>query len=173
MPVSNLSEALKEAYAGDVEKIIYHTLELRHPAFTQPIRVVRDHANLTARLEDSAPEDAGELVEFQRFAFDLQPPEINERGMPELQLTIDNVSRDIVLNVELAVVDPNPITAIYRTYLEGHLDAPQNDPPMAMTLRGVTADVFQVTARAGFEDLSRAAFPRRYYTLSEFPGLAR
>lgn len=172
MPVSNLSEALQEAYAGDVEHVIYHTLELRHPAFTQPIRVVRDYANLTARLESTAPENAGEMVEFQRFAFDLQPPEINERGMPELQITIDNVSREIVLNIELAIVEPDPITAIYRVYLDGNLEVPENDPPMALTLRSVSADPFKVSAKAGFEDLTRRAFPNRIYTLTEFPGLA-
>jgi len=54
VPDSTLSQALKEAYASaPSDLVIYHTLELRHPSFTSPIRVVRDYADLVATLEVS------------------------------------------------------------------------------------------------------------------------
>lgn len=71
MTDASLSEALKEAYASaDSEIIILHTLELRHPAFVDEnglptaIRVVRDNVNHICRLEESAPLNAGQDVEF-------------------------------------------------------------------------------------------------------------
>ena len=61
MPDPSISQAIKEAYAAaPSDVVILHTLELRHPAFKddegQPtaIRVVRDHVDLTARLEPTA-----------------------------------------------------------------------------------------------------------------------
>ena len=68
MPNATLSEAIKEAYASaPSNQIILHTLELRHPAFvdelgqTTAIRVMRDTANLDARLEASAAPNGGEM----------------------------------------------------------------------------------------------------------------
>ena len=58
MPDFSLEDALKEAYASaPASEVILHTLELRHPSFTQPIRVVRDHAEFTCFLEADAPEE--------------------------------------------------------------------------------------------------------------------
>ncbi len=79
MPDPSLSQAIKEAYAAAPSGVvILHTLELRHPSFvdddgnTTAIRVVRDHADLTARLEsgvlrESWPAtliDDGDIVTF-------------------------------------------------------------------------------------------------------------
>ena len=51
MPDPTLSAALKEAYAiAPTDEVIYHTLELWHPAFSAPIRVVRDYTNIDAMI---------------------------------------------------------------------------------------------------------------------------
>ncbi len=51
------------------------------------IRVVRDHADLTARLEASAPLDAGAMVTFIALAFDLSLPPIDTaRPTPSARL---------------------------------------------------------------------------------------
>ena len=161
MADSTLSEAIKEAYASAPDdEIVYHTLEFRHPAFTQPIRVVRDYVNLTAALEAGAPLNGGEMVEFVAFAFELQLPEKTERGMPEISITIDNVSREILANVELALGSTSLIEVTYRAYLSSDLSAPQNTPPMSMVVRHIDAEGVQMAARAGFEDLAGAAVPR-------------
>ena len=77
MPNNALSEALREAYASaPSDVVILHTLELRHPSFIDDnglpmaIRVVRDNQNLTARMEGTAPLNAGEMVEFIAMGFD-------------------------------------------------------------------------------------------------------
>ena len=79
MPDDTLSLAIKEAYASAPSNlVIHHTLEIWHPNFTTPIRVVRDHVDLTAKLESSAPRNASQYVTFVGYAFD--------EGQRELQL---------------------------------------------------------------------------------------
>lgn len=172
MPDTSLSEAIKEAYAtAPSDEVIYHTLELRHPAFSQPIRVVRDHDDLTAFLEATAPEDPGAEVTFVGFAFDFKKPELGTDGVPQLTIEMDNVSRDIVANVELAMTTSDLIKATYREYIASDLAGPQNDPPMHMTIRTINADVFRVRATAGFGDFANKLWPRELYTSERFPGL--
>ncbi len=174
MPDPSLSQALQEAYASAPSNdVIYHTLEIRHPAFTTPIRVVRDNQDITARLEAAAPENGGELVTFVGFAFDLVRPEVTSTGIPQCAIEIDNVSREILANIELAVTDTdNPIEVTYREYLASDLNTgPENDPPMTLTITQITADVFRVRAVASFADIGNRRFPREEYTAERFPGL--
>ena len=166
MPDNTLSQALKEAYAAaPADVIIYHTLEISHPAFTQPIYVVRDWADLNANLETGAP------VTFLRFAFNLVKPEVSPTGVPQCTVEIDNVSRDILANVQLATQSTALITMTYREYISTDLTGPQNDPPMTMALSNISADVFKVRATASFGDLNNKRFPNEEYTAERFPGL--
>lgn len=172
MPDSTLSQALKEAYAAAPDNVVaYHTLEIYHPSFTQAIRVVRDFVDLQATLESAAPRNASQSVTFVGFAFDIVPPEVSTTGVPSCQITIDNVSRDIVANLELAISSNQPISIIYRLFLSSDLTAPQNNPPMTLTVIAMTADVFKVTATATFGDLVNKKFPNQQYTIETFPGL--
>lgn len=179
MPDSTLSQAIREAYASaPSDLVIYHTLELRHPAFVDeygnpaPIRVVRDWADLTVTLEDSAPLNAGEEVTFIRFSFDFNKPEVAATGVPQLTIEIDNVDRAIVANIEAALTTTDLVEATYREFISSDLSGPQNDPPIHMTIMSITADVFKVKAVAGFPDLMNRRFPTLEYSSEVFPGLA-
>lgn len=173
MPDPALTAAIREAYASaPASEIVYHTLELRHPGFTQPLRVVRDVSPLTARLEASAPADPLAWVEFQPFAFDFSLPEVATGGLPEITITIDNVSAEIISYLDAAANSADLIEVTYRPYLASDLSAPQMDPPLTLTIREASADVFRITARAAYVDLSNRTFPRELYTSERFPGLA-
>ena len=172
MPDPTLSEAIREAYASaPAGVIIHHTLELRHPTMTAPIRIVRDHHSLTAFLESTAPANPGAEVTFVAYAFDFLKPEVGPDGVPRMSITIDNVSRLITAAIENALTSTEPITATYREYISTDLSGPQNDPPIHMEILSVTCDVFRVTAQAGFPDLLNRKFPTLEYTAEEFPGL--
>lgn len=172
MPDPTMSQALKEAYASaPTGVIIYHTLELRHPAFTQPIRVVRDYTDLTATLEASAPANPGQAVLFTSFAFDFIKPEQSHDGVPRMTIVIDNVSRLITASLDQALTTTDPLAATYREFISTDLTGPQNDPPLHMEILSVTGDVFQVRAVAGFADLVNRRFPTEEYGADRFPGL--
>lgn len=172
MPDPSLSDALKEAYASaPSDEVVYHTLEFRHSAFSTPIRVVRDNADLTARLEATAPVDPDTDVTFIGYAFDLTRPELSATGIPQCTIEIDNVSREILANIELAMASIDPIEVTYREYLGSDLLGPQNDPPMTLQITSISADVFRVRATASFSDIGNRRFPREEYTTERFPGL--
>ena len=172
MPDPALSAALREAYASaPAEEVVLHTLELRHPAFDLPIRVVRDHVPLDARLEASAPEGPV-MVTFAAYPFDLRPPDQTSTGLPQCLVEIDNVSREILVQVDAAVIDGRPVEMVYRAYLAGSAaDGPETDPPLVMTLASVSATPLRIRATAGFPDLLNRRFPRLDYDLRRFPGL--
>lgn len=173
MPDPNLSQAMQEAYASaPSDEVIYHTLEINHAAFSQPIRVVRDNADLDARLEASAAHNPGEIVTFVRYSFDLVKPEVSATGVPQCTIEIDNVSREILANIELAMTSTAPITVTYREFLASNLTGgPENDPPMTLELTSIKADVFRIRATASFANLGNKRFPGEDYTAERFRGL--
>jgi len=180
MPDPSLSAAIREAYAAaPSDVVILHTLELRHPAFVDDvgnptaIRVVRDHADLTARLEAGAPLDGGAMVMFIALAFDLSLPPVDTAPVPEITVTLDNVSREIVRHLDAAVATQDKIEIAYRPYLSSDLEGPQMDPPITLVLTEVEANALQVTGRARMLDIGNKAFPSETYTAKRFPGLAR
>lgn len=169
----NLSEALKEAYASaPTDVVIINTLEIRHPAFTEPIRVVSDYVPVDAMLEIDAPANPGEVVTFQAFAFDLTLPELMDKGVPELGIKIDNVSREIIQNIELAIPQPDKLEVTYRAYLSNDLlSGPHNDPPLHLTIVSIEADAVAITAKASIADFINKKFPSNEYDETRFPGL--
>lgn len=173
MPDLSLSAALKEAYASaPVGVISYFTMELRHSLLAEPIRVVRDNADLVAYLEADAPLNPGEEVTFQGFAFDLVRPEVSPGGLPQMSLEIDNVDRSIVASIEAVLGSTELLKATFREYLNTDLSAPQNDPPIHMDVMSVTADAFRVKAVLGFPNLMNRRFPTTAYDSTVFPSLA-
>ena len=180
MPDPALEQAIREAYASaPADTVILHTLELRHPAFVDDdgrptaIRVVRDHVDLTARLEAEAPLDAGETVRFVALAFELALPPVDTAPVPEISVTLDNVSRAIVRHLDAAATSLERIEVTYRPYLSTDLEGPQMDPPITLTLTEVEVDVFRATGRARMLDIGNRAFPAETYTGKRFPGLTR
>ena len=197
-----LKEALRRAYASaPAGEVTLHTLELRHPSFSTPIRVVRNFSGqerwldqggaeaeaalqnlsasdqnmvgLIARLEADAPVDAGQMVAWIALGFDMDLPPVESVPVPEITVTLDNVGREIITALDAAATSQDKIEVTYRPYLSTDLEAPQMDPPITLTLSDVEATPLTVTARARMLDIGNQAFPGRTYKLSEFPGLAR
>ena len=188
MPNATLSDALKEAYAtAPTDKAILHTIELRHDEFKDSngnpvaLRVVRDHADLTATLEADAPLNGGQSVTFTAFPFDFSLPAIKENEQARLSLSIDNVGgtvvdysgRTLMDHIEQAIAAPSPIKVIYRPYLSDDLSGPYMDPPIEMTLTKVTVTPLRITGSATFVDLLNRSFPSEMYTRDKFPALVQ
>lgn len=174
MPNATLSDALKEAYArAPTDTVIINTFELRYPAFTAPLRVVADFVAIDALLEDTAPMDAGEVVTFQPYQFEFQLPEVIDNGIPELVINIENVSREIIRNVDLAALQVDKLEATYRAYLSGDLTThgPHNNPPLHLTISSIQATSTTIELRASIADFVNKKFPNQEYTDVRFPGL--
>ena len=172
MPDPTVSDALAEAYAlAPADEVILHTLEIRHPDFTDSIWVVANTENVTATIEAAAPVRGGEAIEFVALPFAFSLPPIEPGATPEIELQIDNVDRTIMEHLDLAVSSSATILVIYRPFLSSDLSEPQMDPPPSFELSDIRVDALKVTARARTSIDLRGAFPRRLYTAREFPGL--
>lgn len=201
MPDPALSQALREVFASaPTDAIVFDTLELRHPSFSEPIRVVRnftdiqtwidvggasvqavldaldaetrDKVGLVARLEADAPANPGELVPWIAMAFELERPPVESIPLPEVGVTIDAVDRTVTDALDAAATSTDLIEVTYRPYLSTDLEGPQMDPPMTFVMSQVQANLLRVTGRARLLDIGNLAFPRRTYTVAEFPLLA-
>ena len=172
MPDSTLSQALKEAYAAGGQEPVLLTLEMRHSLLGAPIRVVLDNTDLTASLEDDAPENPGEEVTFVAYEFDFTYPEISPSGIPTSTLIIGNVDRAITAALELTNTSREMVLCTVRQYLPSDLLGPQNDPPLTMEIHDVNVDVFQAKATIGLPNYRNKRFPTQEYTTEIFPGLA-
>ena len=175
MPNPALQDAIKEAYSvAPTNMIIHHTLEFYHPSFDdQVIRVVEGFGELVATLESGAPRNEGEQVTFQPYPFRVTLPPVFEKAAPELSIAIDNVSREILVQIEKAATSLDSIELIYRPYVNTDLSTPQMNPPIKLNVVGCTANISTITATCRFHDLANVSFPTNVYTSREFPGLIR
>lgn len=168
-----LSAAIKEAYASAPSDLVIHdTLEIWNVAMSAPIRVVRDDVALTARIEAGAPRDAGAMVTFAPYRFDLTLPEQITTGVPSATIEIDNVDRVIGAQIDLASKSGTETAVLFRRYLSSNLSVgPENLPVLAMTLLNVTVGAFRVQGTAGFPDLLNRRFPALDYDPEIFKSL--
>lgn len=172
MPDPLLSAALAEAYASVPDgTVVLDTLEIWHPAFTAPLRIVADGTTLDARIEAGAPRDAGQIVTFVPLAFRLIPPEITPGTTPVLELEIDTAGREIVAEVDRALASLDPVEIIWRRYIAATAADGPDYVIGGLRLRSVTATPVRMSARAGWQDLLGERFPRLSYTRAGFPTL--
>lgn len=182
------SEALEEAYASNPsDEVILHTLEFRHPSFVDDegeptaVRVVMDPGELLEAgdpdiygleltLEADAPMNAGETVKFVSCMFDFSLPGQPDGALPEVEVSLDNVTREISAYLDAAVGERATLELTYREYLASDRTQPQfliN----GLSLSRVRSNVFRVVGTASFVDLLNKSFPAKLYRPNEFRGL--
>jgi len=175
------SDAIKEAYASaPVDVVIWPTLELNHPTFNEPARVVVDQGELMPgdppvwgrrlRIEAGAPVDAGQLVTFLACNLTATLPAADEKQAPEMSISLDNVPGLLMQALDQAVTTSDPIDVIYREYMADDPDTVHFKLD-GLTLRRVTATMVRIEGKAGFLDLFNRQFLTDY-TSQEFPSLA-
>lgn len=172
--MATYTEALKEAFASaPVSEMIHHCLEINHPSFTSPIRIVQGNDDVKAKLEADAPSQAGRVVDFVAAPWDLVLPALEEDRMPELQLNFSNVSREMTRHIAAATIAGDPIRVLYRVYTDSTLlFGPQIDPPIELWINEATADNYAVKTTATLEDVFNSLFPRDNYVPERFPSLS-
>lgn len=164
-----MTPAEKEAYANaDDTRVMLYTLELNHPGFTQPLRIVADNDPLSAEIE------TGETVLFTPFFFSIKRPPINEEPDPSLQITVDNVSGFMTPYLDLASRSGDSIHVIFRPYLieEGSIDSITRLSDIKLSIRNASATMTSVTLTAAHINPANLPFPKEIYTSDRFPGLA-
>ena len=162
-----MTPAEKEAYANaDDTRITLYTLELNHPGFTQPLRIVADNDPLTADLED------GIETLFTPFWFRLKRPPINEEPDPSVSITVDNVSGFMTPYLDIASRSGESIRLIFRPYLiDQEEDSITLLSTLSLVIRNASASMASVTLTAAHVNPANLPFPSENYTIDRFPGL--
>ena len=178
MPADDLSAVQKEAYIQVSSHLTtLHTLEVRHPSFTSPIRVVRDQRDLTAKLEPDAPVNPDTYVTFTGIWFTFIPPEINDDPNPTFTVMIDNVTHILTPYLELASASTTPLDVTYRMYSWNHITEGLNEgdypsaEPLHMEVFSATSSGQTVSFSITMIPISNRPFRFEKYTPSRFPGL--
>lgn len=178
------SLAIQEAYASaSTEEVILHTLEIRHPSITDPIRIVADYGDSILvddevmyghylTLEDDAPSNPGEEVLFQACMFDFSLPDQKINTLPQISVSIDNVTREIMEYVDSIITQQSSLNLTYREYLYSDKSTPQYILS-GLTMKKITCDLVRVTGIAEFTDLVNKSFPGLVYRPEEFRGLSK
>ncbi|HAG52434.1 MAG TPA: hypothetical protein DCL21_01470 [Alphaproteobacteria bacterium] len=177
--MATYSEALKEAYASvPTDTIVYSTLEIRHPHFSDEegnpmsIYLVRDCADLEATIEQGHPIDSGKLVTFKSCPFGM-PKLSKEPGViPQVKITIDNISGDINKHLEMAVSEEIPIKVIYREYINKDLTEPST-VPLVFEIKDTDVNPFIVVFTCKSHVFTDVAVPSVEYTSKNFPNLVQ
>lgn len=131
MNKDDLRAAIEEAYASaPPDKIVLDALEIDHPAFDEPIRVVRwpllgpEPVIFALKHEDEAPRDAGLIVDYAGFPFELKIPDSSNESEGAFELRI-SVHQEVDRALMNAALNRGIITAHYRQYIKSMaLDGP-------------------------------------------------
>ena len=176
----SFSAAYAEAIAvAPIERVMLPTYELRCSEFIDPAtgllyapRIVNDHADLVARLEATAPVDAGAYVTFTALPVEVSGPDESDSGqVPAFSVAIDGVSGLLAQQLDRAVQTLALVSITERIYASDDLTGPAVTPVLTMTLRDVVVTATRVTGKAVFYDPSNRGFPRQEYTADLYPGL--
>lgn len=153
---AELEQAIIEAYAcAPQDVIILHTLEINHKAFAHPARVARwgtpgpDVERFMCKLENTAPHNPDEIVEFIGMPFEILLPEKSDSTPGELSLRVSGIGYELDADLEAASLSGGQISCIYRTYIHGEelkgpgevwpglaIKSPQSEGPDSMTAVG-------------------------------------
>lgn len=156
---------------------VYHTLELQHPAFVDVVTgpfsvraVAGDYADQTFTIEAGAVLNGGAAVVFKAIPFYSEMPEVQEGQTPSCKITVDSVGDEIIPYLEAATLTRADMVAIYRQYRSDDMTAPCYGP-VQFVIKQVTLKSSTIEGIAKIDDLVNRKFPKRVYTLQEYPGL--
>lgn len=172
------SDALKQAWVhADTSVVIHDTLSFGCASFRDgdgnPFegRFVRDYVPLVATLEDDAPMNAGEEVTFQAVRFELDLCSEQEGGIPDIRISVDNVSREISDLLQQTAGTRDKVTVTHRRYLSSDTSGPHTLPVTRLTIQSATVMVDHVEASAGFGEMHNTRWPADLHDVARFPGL--
>lgn len=165
-----ISDELKRIYAtAPIDDFYVETLSLEHPAFENGVRyLTNQNGGWIGNLE------GGGRAAYQYVPFITLPPASQDQAAISLNIVIDNVSRELMFELERMAQTPSqPITVVYRVYLNSGQATLQNNPPIKLWVSNVVADQNSVSFAATTTNLRNTPFPSKLYTTVLFTGLKR
>lgn len=163
-------------YAGqDVE---IPTIELRHPlildddgnagvirlaAVFAPASEIEREPYWYARLEETAPMNAGEVVAFIRAPIELERPERSTTGVPQALVRVANADARISEAFALAARSAEPVFATVRAFTEATRLSGQPDVLDGLELADPELDIVEARVRVQGPDVINIQFHKDRY----------
>jgi hypothetical protein len=156
------SAVLHRVYASSGREVRILTLE---------IIIGTDRYYLTQGWDDiPAKLESGVDVMFTACAMDIALPARNADGTQDLRFAISNIDGVVSNRIRIALDANERMLITYREYLDAYLSAPAKRP-WTMKVKGGYWTAPEVQITAGYMNVLDTAWPRRRFTLPEFPGL--
>lgn len=166
MSNSSLTDAIKEAFAvSPSDTYVIHTLEIEQTGVQSSVYLSQTKAGVNAYDENGVEHT------FVGAGFQFTLPPSDEDGFKSLNISIDNVNRQVTDFIETARQSKVAVKVIYRPYVNTDLTAPAMDPPLVLYLKDVQITPMQVTGKCTFMDLVNKKFPSELYQRVKFPSL--
>lgn len=155
--MNQLTPAQQEAYARAKSTVVdLFSFELRHSAFPQPIRMISYDRDIKVQLEDYAPANPGEVVDFMGVAFKAPQESINTEPGNNFSVSVGGISSQALPYLAVASDSLEPIAATVRyvsfdTRLNSVIGVSR---PSEMQVKNVSVSMLVVQMTLGFTNLS-------------------
>ncbi len=185
MPAT-VSDALAEAYASaPANEFVIRGVELIHPRFQDgegnpdSLRAALDEREWTLPHEATARMHPGQSVLYEPLALRAVMPAQDEGGFGELRLSLDNVPRTFLPQIEAAAEVRASAILVYREWVAvqdtetGEFTLPAEPDLIVgeLTVKRITTRMLTIECSATFIDLLRKGFPTAVFDRDAFPGL--
>ena len=150
--------ALHAMLAEQTDEVFLACVTIDHPSMATPIRVVNDTQDL-----------ARSAGTFTAFPFEITlPPDTDDTAVPQVQLSIDNVDRQIVDAIRGLSSAPSVTLEVVMASSPDTVEA----GPFAFELTNAQYDALVVTGTLGYEDdLLNQPFPADTFTPGNSAGV--
>lgn len=159
------TDVIKEAYARARPDTVYETIELDHPSFAEPLRIITgwDEGMIL-------PIGGGQFGTFQACQVGVTLPGVDKDGPTPAKITIDNVSDKIRPYLQDAILSSLPITLTYRAYASSDMTQP-GDVIGDLELWDVDLTATSAEGTLKYKELELQAFPLATYDTTYYPAL--
>lgn len=174
-----MQRAMLESYASATqETILIYTMEINHKSFTHPARVARwsaaqpDPEIFSCKLEDNAPYDPGQVVDFIGLPFEFRLPDKTQENAGEFEFKVQGIGFELDVDLEAAALSGGKITAIFRVYIKGEEEKGpvQVWPGINISNPSIDASTGDVTATGSLFGWMNRTFGYNY-TPGKYPAL--
>lgn len=132
-------------------------LTITHPLLATPVRVVNDTQDIVSRSNN-----------YVAIPFRVTWPDDQDRQMPRARLAVDNVGRELMAWLE-ASAGGTGATATLEQILPSTPDVVEIS--CVLDILSVTANVSEVSAELGFENIYAKPLVRLQYRPESHPGM--
>lgn len=152
-----LTPAQREAYArAETSTVDLFSFELRHSTFPQPVRMISYDQNISIELEENAPANPGETVEFMGVAFKAPAESIDTEPGNTLTVAVSGISNQVLpyLNVANETLEPIACTVRHVAFHTKTDTVIGVGRPIEMQVRNFNVGMLTVQMTLGFTNLN-------------------